>query len=162
ELALATNRTALLALLGWWIARSASRSVSPARRAGWAGLLPLLVIVDLLGAHWVDVPTVDPRYWTESPESVRHVKADPSVIRVFGLADKSAGERGYASERVNFLEARDPLDWSLSLAWDLASSNGNTPMRSRRVVDYTDHTRPGRGRFDLESVTHIVTGRKLN
>ena len=33
-------------------------------------------------------------------------------------------------------------------------------MKSRRVVEYTDHTVPGRGRFDLESVTHIVTGRR--
>ncbi len=33
-------------------------------------------------------------------------------------------------------------------------------MISRRVVDYTDHAKIGSGRFDLEGVTHLVTGRK--
>ena len=44
-----------------------SRSAEAGRRPRWAALLPLLVIADLLGSHWVDVPTVDPRCWTQPP-----------------------------------------------------------------------------------------------
>ena len=81
-------RQGLVTMLGWWVARRAARSVHPARRARWAALLPLLVLADLLGAHWgahwVDLPTVEPRYWTEEPESVRRLKADP-VLRAIPI-----------------------------------------------------------------------------
>ncbi len=62
--------------------------------------------------------------------------------------------------RFDFLQVRDTLDWSLPPVWHLSSSGGNTPMKSSRVVDYTDNAFLGRGRFDLEGVTHIVAGRK--
>jgi hypothetical protein len=160
ELATATARTAAVTMLALWVARNAARSADQVRRRRWGMLLPLLVMADLLGAHWVDVPTVDPRYWTQQPESARQLKEDPSLVRIFAIGDKHSGEPGYASERINFLAVRDPLDWSLSPVWHVSSSTGNTPMKSRRVVDYTDHTAAGRGRFDIEGVTHIVTGRR--
>jgi hypothetical protein len=160
ELFFATARTAVLAGLGFGVAVWAVRTQDPARRARRAAILALLVIADLLGAHVADVPTVDPRYWTEPPVSAARLKAAPGFVRVFGVADKHAGEPGYASEPVDFLPIRDTLDWSLPPVWHLASAHGNTPMISRRVVDYGDHARIGRGRFELEAVTHIVTGRK--
>jgi hypothetical protein len=159
ELVVATARTVLLAVMGlgaaWW----AARARVPARRAHRAATLPVLVIADLLGAHIADVPTVDPRYWTVPPASAAKLKADPSFVRLFALADKSAGEPGYASKKVDFMPVRDTLDWSLPPVWHLASSSGNTPMKSSRAVDFTDNTVFGRGRFDLEGVTHLVTGR---
>jgi hypothetical protein len=158
ELVQATLRTGLVAVLGWWVARSAARSINPARRARWAALLPLLVIADLLGAHWVDVPTVEPRYWTEEPESVRHLKADPGLIRVFAIGDKSAGEPGYASEPVNFFAVRDPLEWSLPPVWHVAGSLGKTPMISRRLDVFSRVTEKYPWRHDLECDSHIVTG----
>jgi len=160
ELSMATARTAILAALALGVALWAVRTQDPARRARRAAILALFVIADLLGAHIADVPTVDPRYWTEPPLSAARLQAAPGFVRVFGVADKSAGEPGYASEEVDFLPVRDTLDWSLPPVWHLASSHGNTPMISRRMVDYGDHAMIGRGRFDLEGVTHIVTGRK--
>jgi hypothetical protein len=161
ELEVATIRTGILAALAWWIARSAARTGDPTRRACLAALMPLVVILDLLGAHIADVPTVDPRYWTRPPESARRLKSDPSLVRVFGKADKSAGEPGYASKKVNFLAVRDTLDWSLPPVWHVASARGETPMIARRSLDYTDHALIGRGRLDIESVTHVVTGRQF-
>jgi hypothetical protein len=160
ELLIAASRTTLLAAIGFLAAFWAVRTEDRTRRIRRAAILPVLVLVDLLGAHIADVPTIDPKYWTTPPASAAHLMGDPSVIRVFGIADKSAGEPGYASEQVDFLQVRDTLDWSLPPVWHLNSATGNTPMISSRVVDYTDNARPGRGRFDLESVTHIVTGRK--
>ncbi len=160
ELLMATSRTALLTAAGFCAALWAVRTQNPARRARRAAILPLLVIADLLGAHIADVPTVDPTYWTNPPPSAKRLKAAADFGRVFGVADKSAGEPGYASEKVDFLPVRDTLDWSLAPVWHLASSNGNTPMISSRVVDYTDNAMVGRGRFDLEGVTHIVTSRR--
>ena len=68
---LAILRTGLLALAGLVDRAAAARTLDPVRRARRAAILPLLVMADLLSAHWVDVPTVDPRYWTEPPESAR-------------------------------------------------------------------------------------------
>jgi hypothetical protein len=159
ELLMATSRTALLAGLALGAAIWAARTRDPARRARRAAILALLVIADLLGAHIADVPTIDPKYWTDAPLTAARLKESADFVRVFGVADKHAGEPGYASRKVDFLPVRDTLDWSLPPVWHLASSTGNTPMKSSRVVDYTDHAIPGRGRFDLEGVTHIVTGR---
>jgi hypothetical protein len=161
ELLTSIFRTGLLALLAWWIARGAARTLDPFRRAQRAAILPLLVIVDLLSAHWVDVPTVDPRYWTQPPDSVRRLISNPETVRVFAIGDKHAGEPGYASERIDFMAVRDPLDWSLPLAWHLNSSRGNTPMISRRTVDFGEYA-SGNIRFDLEGDSQIVTGRGLH
>jgi hypothetical protein len=160
ELSVAVIRTAVLASFAWWVASMAARTTSPTRRARCAAVLPLLVIADLLGAHAADVPTVDPRYWTEPPETARRLKSDPGLIRIFCLADKSAGEPGYASRPIDFLSVRDTLDWSLGPVWHLASARGETPMIASRVLDYTNNVVPGKGRLDIESVSHVVTGRR--
>ena len=139
----------------WW----AARTTNARRRRRLASLLPFLVLVDLSTAHFNDAPTVSPAYWTSPPETARVLKADPGFIRVFGIAEKHSGEPGYASERIDFLPARDPLDWSLPAAWGLSSSAGKTPMISRRLLDYFDHVRSGR--LDIESVSHVVTGRNM-
>ena len=102
ELLIAVARTAMLAALAWFVARRATRTAQSIARARWVAVLPLLIIADLLGSHWYDVPTVDPRYWTEPPESVARLKSDPGLIRVFGNADKSAAEPGYVSEAHRF------------------------------------------------------------
>ena len=80
------------------------------------------------------------------------------MIRIFGKADKSAAEPGYVSKRIDFLDVRDQLDWSLSLAWNIQGSKGETPIIPRRYLDYMDHARIGGGRFDIDSVTHVLTG----
>jgi hypothetical protein len=161
ELIAAALRSALLAVVAWVVAFCAARTLDSRRRARLAALLPLLVLADLLGAHKADVPTVPQEYWTKPPETARRLLADPTFIRVFGSGDYSAGEPGYASERIDFLRVRDPLDWSLPLVWHLAASKGETPMIAQRLLDYFNHVKYGQGRFDLESVTHLVTGRGL-
>ncbi len=100
-----------------------------------------------------------PAYWTVPPESVVKLKADPGLIRVFGSADKSAAEPGYVSESIDFTAVRDQLDWSLPVAWDVNGSRGETPVIPQRHLDYTDHALIGGGRLDIESVTHVLTGR---
>ena len=158
ELRSAAGRSAILILLGSAAAWRASRTSHPLRRGGIAWVFPLLVLVDLMSAHAQDVPTVKPAYWTSPPETVRRLKADPGFIRVFGDGDKHSGEPGYAFEPID-LSVRDALDWSLPAAWGLASSKGETPMIARRLLDYFDHVKIGTGRLDIESVSHVVTGR---
>jgi hypothetical protein len=161
ELWMAGLRTGLLAVVAWWAARGAARMVDPVRRSRLAAILPLLILADLLSAHWLDVPTVEPSYWTKPPETARRLKSNPNTIRVFCIGDKHAGEPGYASEKVDFMRVRDPLDWSLPVVWHLNASRGNTPMISRRVVDFYENA-PGVLRFNLESDTHIVTGSRIH
>jgi hypothetical protein len=160
---LATVRTFALAAVAWVIAAITARTTD-ARRRGWlAALLPLLVIADLLGAHHADVPTIDPRYWTVPPQSARVLTADPSCVRVFGIAQKSAGEPGYASAPVDFFAVRDPLGWSLAPVWGLRSAAGVTPIVPRRLMALT-HNELAASRqylFDLQAVTHKLTGRDL-
>ena len=131
----------------------------PLRRGGIVWLLPVLVLVELMSAHAQDVPTVPPAYWTSPPETVRWLKADPGFIRLFGDGDKHSGEPGYASEPIDYMSSRDALEWSLPAAWGLATSKGETPMVARRLHDYYDPVKVGAGRFDIESVSHMVTGR---
>jgi hypothetical protein len=157
ELSIVSLRTGLLAACAWWVAARAVRDPNLVRRARWAAILPLLVLADLLIAHWVDVPTVDPRYWTDPPETARRLKKNPTTIRVLGLCDKASGEPGYASERLDFMAVRDPLSWSLAPVWHLNSSNGNTPMISRRVLNFGEQ-KTGRVRYDLEGDTHLLAG----
>jgi len=158
ELTVSLIRTTILAAFAYWAAQIAVWTDNPARRARLATLIPLLVLADLLGAHFFDVPTIDPRYWTKPPESVRRLKADPGLIRVWGRGDKDAGEPGYASEPIDFFAVRDSLDWSLPSVWNLNASKWHTPMISRRLLRFTEHA-AGRNRFDIESDTHIVLGR---
>jgi hypothetical protein len=162
ELTMATIRTAGLAVLAWWIARAAAHTNDARRRLLWAALLPLLLMADLLGAHWFDVATVAPDYWTDPPVTARRIRSDPGFIRVFGIADKASGEPGYVSEEIDFRPVRDSLDWSLPLVWHLPSSKGNTPMYSRRLFDFGDPLGTSRSfpwRFDIEGDTHLLHGK---
>ena len=93
--------------------------------------------------------------------SALRLKSEPETIRIFGIGDKHSGEPGYASERVDFMAVRDPLDWSLPLAWHLNASRGNTPMISRRLSTLVSDA-SGNIRFDLEGDSHIVTGRSAS
>ena len=160
ELAVSAARTLVIALVGWWTLRFALSQAAP-RRVLIAWAMPILVIADLLSAHWEASPTIDPRFWTVPPESARKLRDDTSCERIFGIADRKSGEPGYASKPVDFFAIRDPLDWSLPPIWGLKTSRGETPIIPRRLLAYTDHARPGLGRFDLESVTHILSSRRM-
>lgn len=160
ELKSAAARTLLIGAAGALAVATAARARSPRLRGLACAALPLVVIADLLGAHWYDVPTVPPAYWTDPPLSARKLRADPSFVRVYGMADRSSGEPGYASMAVDFLSVRDTLDWSLPPVWGLASSGGETPLIPLRLHEFSHHAPPGKGRFDIQSVSHFVASRR--
>ena len=159
ELTVAGLRAVALGTVAWLAIARASKARNAARRARLAAILPLLVIADLLGSHWLDVPTIDPSYWTNPPKSVAIIKADPDAGRIFGLAEKSSAEPGFASRPVDFFEGRDPLPWSLAPIWGLPSSAGHTPIYPRRLLTFHDDAGPAR--FDVEGVTHLLTNRPI-
>jgi len=161
ELAVGVARTAALGLAAWALISRAAKEPEARRRARRMAPVPLLVIADLLGSHLADVPTIDPRFWTEPPESARRILADPGTIRVFGVAEKSAAEPGFASRPVDFFEVRDTLAWSLPPIWGLRSAMEHTPIYPRRMETYHEHAGPGLARFETEGVTHIVTARPI-
>ena len=86
------------------------------------------------------------------------LKADPTYQRHFGVGVFAAGEPGYASSEVDFLPARDTLAWSLAPVWGLSSSWGHTPIYSKRLDRYAQAANDAGTRFDLEAVTHLLTG----
>ena len=161
EVAIAAARTLVLAGLAWALVARASKEARADRRAWLTAGLPLLVIADLLGSHLWDVPTVDPSYWTVPPASVGAIQSDPAAFRVFGVAEKSSAEPGFASREVDFFEGRDTLAWSLPPIWGLPSSIGHTPIYPRRLLTFHDHANPGTTRFDVEGVTHLLTARPI-
>jgi hypothetical protein len=161
ELAIAFGRTLALGLAAWALIARASKEPGVDRRRRLVAGLPLLVIADLLGSHALDVPTIDPSYWTSPPPTVARIKADPGTIRVHGVAERSAAEPGFASRDVDFFEIRDPLAWSLAPVWGLSSSLGHTPIYPRRLLTFHEHCGSGGTRFDVEGVTHLVTGRPI-
>ena len=159
ELAFATARTAAIAGIGWAVASRAARSSAPTTRRRLAATLPVLVIADLLGAHARDVPTIDPRYWTDPPASARMIRDDPGHVRILGSSPHSSGEPGYASERVDFMAIRDTLGWSLPIVWGLPTIGGETPIVSRRVDSFRNRWQYGPGRLDVAGVTHVILDR---
>jgi hypothetical protein len=161
EFVLSALRDALILLAGFGACIWASRTRVAARRDWIVWIFPILILAELLGAHAQDVPTVPPAYWTSPPETVRRLKADPGFARLFGDGDKHSGEPGYASEPIDFMVSRDSLEWSLAAAWGLATSIGETPIVSSRLHAYYGAVTVGTGRFDLECVSHIVTGKSL-
>ena len=161
ELTIAVVRTTVLVGLAWGLASAAIRSLSPRRRGMLTGCLPGLILLDLLGSHWADVPTIDPSYWTVPPESARMIQADPTTVRIFGVAKKSSAEPGFASRPVNFFEVRDTLAWSLAPVWGLKSSTGLTPIYPRRILTFFDHVHPFTTRYKVEGVSHLLTGSRI-
>jgi hypothetical protein len=157
ELAIGFGRTFVLGVLAWILVAKASKEVRADRRAWLASALPVLILVDLLGSHRSDVPTIDPSYWTKPPESVARIKADPGLIRVHGFASKSSAEPGFASREVDFFEIRDSLPWALPPVWGLRTSQGHTPIYPRRVLTFQEHAVPGWTRFIIEGVSHVLT-----
>ena len=55
---------------------------------------------------------------------------------------------------------RDQLNWSLPIAWNIDGARGETPIIPQRYLDYTGAAMILGGRFDIESVTHVLTGWK--
>ncbi len=163
EVAIASARTAALVAAAWAVARAAARSGRPEDRRRLAAVLPVLVLVDLLAAHSVDAPTIDPSYWTVQPETAALLKTDPTLRRVHGegVFGRSAGEPGYASEPIDFAAIRDSLAWSLAPVWGLSSSAGATPLIPRRLVDYAEATTIEQGRFAIEGVSHVLAAKRL-
>lgn len=159
ELIRATLRTLALIAIGGAAIVVGSKTRSDRTRGLACSVLPLVVLADLLGSHWRDVPGVTPAYWISPPLSAQRLRRDPACVRIFGVAEKSAGEPGYASQQIDFLSVRDPLDWSLAPVWDVASARGETPIIPMRMLEFTDHAAPT-VRFDLQSVTHILGTRR--
>ena len=161
ELVVGVARTLALGLAAWWLVGRASKEPIAGRRQWLMAPIPLLVIADLLGSHIADVPTIDPSYWTTPPISAARIKADPSLIRIYGAAEKSAAEPGFASRPVDFFEIRDTLAWSLPPIWGLSSAMGHTPIYPRRMLTFHDHANPSKTQLEVEGVSHLVSGRPL-
>jgi hypothetical protein len=155
ELAWAYARAFVLALAAWTIARKAIGASDGRRRAAAAALLPLLLMADLLAAHWNDVPTVDPSYWTSPPQSARWLLERPDLNRIYGESWRSSGEPAYASIEVNFPEVREMLAWSLPPVWRLQSTGGETPIKSTRRLRFTGAA-AAPWRYDVESLSYVV------
>ncbi|MDX2038539.1 MAG: YfhO family protein [Isosphaeraceae bacterium] len=156
ELAIASIRTALVVGAAVVFLRLLVRARSEAIRSRLAWALPILILIDLFGSHLDDAPTIDPSYWTSAPRVVEFLRSEPNLGRVFGVADRSAGEPGYASEFVDFPASRETLGWSLAPVWGLRSSTGETPIIPRRMLLYTDNAAYPSGRFHIEGVTHVI------
>lgn len=159
ELSIVGLRATVVALGGWAAAGAAIRETArPGRREALAATVAGIVALELVAAHWWDVPTIDASYWTKPPATVPHLEADPQLQRIFGFGVYAAGEPGYASTDVDFFRARDTLAWSLPPVWGLKAGWGHTPIYPRRLGRYAEAANAAGVRFELESVSHVLTG----
>ena len=110
ELAIGVGRTAVLVAGGLGPDRAGvARSSSRAPAAGWRPAVPLLVIADLLGSHSRGRPDDRPELLDRPARVGRaRIQADPGAIRVFGVAEKSAAEPGFASRAGRLLRGPRP------------------------------------------------------
>jgi hypothetical protein len=159
EIAWAVGRNALILGMSFGCLRAALKSPSAAGRALAAGAIPILILFDLVTAHFHDCPTVDPVYWTETPAVARAIAEDPGSVRMLGQRDYSSGEPGYASKPVDFLAVRDTLAWSLPPVFGLKTIKGETPIISIRRAWLDEIRTPER--LALEGLTHLITARGM-
>ena len=157
ELIEASARTSILTLIGLGFAIAAARRTGLGRTIAAAGL-PLVVMADLLGAHWNDVATIDPSYWTVPPASADFVSADPNHQRVISAARFSAGEPGYASFPIDFMGVRDTLSWSLPPVFGLQSVGGETPMIPSRWKRFMEATNGNPQQASVAGASHLLYG----
>lgn len=162
ELIVATVRSILIFSTGAFIISRIGQFQRPFLKNLSGYGIAVLIGIDLMSAHWYEMPTVDPSFWTKPPASVAAIKSDPKAGRVMGVPRYSAGEPGYASMPIDFYRTRDALGWSLPLAYGLESNIGETPFRPARLIRLTDLAGGEAWRFSIEGVTHLVTGQKLN
>jgi hypothetical protein len=156
ELAWAAGLTLAIGAAGAVVARAASGSTDPRRRAWLGAALPLLVVGELLGSHATEVPTIDPSYWTREPVSAEWLKERPGLGRIYGESVKASGEPGYASHAVDFETPRQQLAWATPPVWGLATTGIATPIKPERRLRFTEALGPVRLR--IEGLTHVVTG----
>ncbi len=155
ELLWGALRTSLLAATAIVVLLKTRQSINHRTRAAASIAICALIAVDLLGAHSVDVPTVDPAYWSTTPATARWLKQQPNLGRIFGEHALASGEPGYASEPINLLAARELLAWSLPPVWGLSSTAGETPIIPRRRLRFTAHEDVV-ARFDVEGLSHVL------
>lgn len=158
DLAWGLGRMVLLLSAAAVLARLAA-GTADARRRWWLAMgLPVLVVVDLMAAHWHEAPTIDPSYWTKAPPSARWIKEQGDVIRIYGENTLHSAEPGYASKPVNFEAVKELLAWSLPPVWGLDGVVGVTPIYS--VRRFLFQSLPGLAGPDIEGMNYLVTGRK--
>ncbi|MBI1323557.1 YfhO family protein [bacterium] len=162
DLIYGTVRSSVLFLAAILSFRIAAGFESVKLRTMTGYVLAAIVGCDLISAHWHEMPTVDPAFWTQPPAAAGVVRSDPKASRVMGIARYSAGEPGYASKPIDFFAPRDALGWSLPLAYGLESNVGETPFRPARLIRLTDLSGGEPWRFAIEGVTHLVTGQAMN
>ena len=155
QIAIGAGVNLTLVLMAILAVSKAARATNLNNRRAWAALLPILAIADMTLAHRDDVPTVPPWFWSDPPESARRLKADPSLIRIYGEGTYSSGEPGHASRPIDFTVVRETIAWSLAAAWDVPSTGGETPILSRRRFRFGEWKAPTR--YDLEGLSHILS-----
>ncbi|MFO0956368.1 MAG: YfhO family protein [Isosphaeraceae bacterium] len=164
DLVVGAVRLAILGGTGALVAWGASNRPAdrPRSRARLAGLLPVLVIIDLVAAHRHEVPTMPPSYWETPPASAALIDRDSEAIRVVGFQERSLAEPGYASgDAAHFQDvfnrSRELLSYSTAPVWGLRSAEGVTPIIPTRYLAYGDNVLAGAGRYEIESVTHLIS-----
>jgi hypothetical protein len=157
QVGFASARTATIASVGLVAAYLAARSRSVRQPTRFAAVLPLLIIVDLVASHFHDAPTVDPRYWTQTPAVAGAILDDPTYLRMVGERTYSAGEPGFVVKPIDFLPVRETLAWSLPPVFGLRSIEGATPILDRRRDWMSRIATANRARLD--GLSHVVTGR---
>ncbi len=137
-------RMVVLLVVAAVLARLAAGCLDSRKRFWLAMGLPVLVMVDLLAAHWYEAPTIDPSYWTKPPPSARWIADRGDAIRILGENTLHSAEPGYASRPVNFEAVKELLAWSLPPVWGLDTVNGVTPIYSiRRFLFQSVSDAPG-------------------
>ena len=147
--------------------RAAGATAAPRGGRGWPALLPVLVMADLLGAHWRDVPTIAPAYWTGPRRQRRMLRADPGFIRVFGLAGTRPGAglclgagrflrgprhpglepaAGLGPRLLRRRDADDPAPQAASTTWHTTSGAGAVRRRGGHATSSPADSPQGAGR----------------
>ncbi len=127
----------LAALAAAWIAASRGR-LSPAR-ALWA--VPILLVLDLLGANAGVLFTGDPAIHRDPPATLERLRsALPDSARFFVTGDTLSNDALiYGADQDSYFRwASETFLFNLNLPWDLFSASGGDTVRSRRAAAWQE------------------------
>ena len=109
-----------------------------------------LTICDLLYFQLRQNPIVDAVKWMEPPATVKILKQDPSLFRIYCLGGRHAHRRmfeqakGWEGDLQPFVDQREFIQASANLLYGLSSPDGYANLLPNYVVDvWGDQNRPG-------------------
>lgn len=132
------------------------------------GVLPLLVLADLLWSQRDLNPTIGHEYWSRPPKLVELVRGEDERVRIHSYdqgvpgnpkVGRAHNDPGYMLDRAAFETAAETVPMSVAAAWGIDNLRGHTPLRPSRIGRYLDLNQAWT--LDVANVKYVASATEL-